>query len=86
MNNHAAGLVLSWPRHLMKLQNGRDVMRHKKMMNTKQVCEFVGISRTTLYRWMADDIFPRPLDRPGPLKWPADDILEWSLSCPRRRY
>lgn len=46
-----------------------------RLVSTKYVCEVLGISRTTLWRWLSDGRFPKPMQL-GPMRtvWQPCDI------------
>ena len=47
-------------------------------MRVPAVLDRLGVSRTTLYRWMEDGHFPKPI-RLGPntIAWRASDLDQW---------
>jgi prophage regulatory protein len=49
-----------------------------KLLRLPAVCERTGLSRTTLYRWVADGRFPHPI-KVGPrlIAWPSRTIDQW---------
>ena len=49
-----------------------------KLLRMAQVCELVGVSRATIYRWIASGSFPVPLKiGPAAVRWRLDDIEKW---------
>jgi predicted DNA-binding transcriptional regulator AlpA len=43
-----------------------------------EVCEMVGVARSTIYKWVSEGTFPRPVhisDRA--VRWPIDAIESW---------
>jgi prophage regulatory protein len=53
----------------------------RKMIDERQVLELIPISRSTLQRWVADGVFPKP--RPiGPRRnaFFADEVAAWQAT------
>jgi prophage regulatory protein len=49
-----------------------------RLMRLKMVLSKVPISRSTLYLWMKDGKFPRPVDLGGRIAaWKESDINKW---------
>jgi prophage regulatory protein len=53
-----------------------------RILRRRAVEEIVGIGRSTLYAWVADGKFPRPV-RLGvrAVGWRESDVLAWLASC-----
>jgi len=50
------------------------------------LCKQIGVSRTTIYRWMQDNAFPRPVRiSPGAIRWRSEDVEQWRSSLPATR-
>jgi excisionase family DNA binding protein len=49
------------------------------LMNTVETCEYIGVSRPTLYRWMKDPVmnFPKPFHIGRRSGWRSSDIDHW---------
>lgn len=49
-----------------------------RILRARQVCEVIGLSRTTLWRRVRDGQFPKPI-RLGPnaVGWRASVVFEW---------
>ena len=56
----------------------RSGFRAGTLLRLRQVCEYLGISRSTIYNWMSKGKFPRPV-RLGPatVRWSVDDVDAW---------
>jgi prophage regulatory protein len=56
----------------------RNCFRAGTLLRLRQVCEYLGISRSTIYNLMSKERFPRPV-RLGPatVRWSIDDIDAW---------
>ena len=49
-----------------------------KLMRIADVCELLGISRSTIYKRVSDGTFPRPIQvGPRAVRWHVDDIVAW---------
>lgn len=56
-------------------------MRNRKdYFNTKQVCAYLGISRTTLWRYRKDGYFPKTYKWKTTVYWRKEDIEKWGES------
>ena len=50
------------------------------------LCKQIGVSRTTIYRWMHDNAFPSPVRiSPGAIRWRSEDVEQWRSSLPAIR-
>ena len=46
-----------------------------------EVCEVIGVCRTTIYRWMADGTFPTAVRlSKHAVRWRVDDVEQWKNS------
>jgi prophage regulatory protein len=52
------------------------------MLRRQALCALVGMSKSTIYKMMAEGKFPRPV-RMGPVlvAWRASDVAAWQRSC-----
>lgn len=49
-----------------------------KLLSTPELCEFLGISRDTLYEWREIGAAPPAFKLPnGHLRFPLSELLEW---------
>ena len=47
------------------------------LWNIKQVQEFLGVSRRTIYRWVEKGIIPRPIEKDwGSPRWNPEELLD----------
>jgi excisionase family DNA binding protein len=52
--------------------------RFDKLLSTPELCEFLGISRDTLYEWREINAAPPALKLPnGHLRFPRSELLDW---------
>ena len=49
-----------------------------KYLNIKQVCEALNVSPSTIWRWLKQGDFPKPVHLgPKAVRWKESDILAW---------
>ena len=59
---------------------------HDRLLRRRQVEEITGLSRSSIYRLMADGEFPRPVKvGSAAVRWRASDINAWLKSRPEAR-
>lgn len=52
--------------------------RISRLIRVKEVQHRVGLGRSTIYRWMAEGRFPKPVHLGGyVVAWAEDDIQAW---------
>ena len=52
--------------------------RVSRLIRLKEVQHRVGLGRSTIYRWMAEGRFPKPVQLGGhAVAWPQEAIDEW---------
>ena len=53
----------------------------RALIRLSDLCESLGVSRSTIYRWVAEDELPAPV-RIGAraLRWRSEDIEQWKSS------
>lgn len=63
-----------------------DNFKHR-LLRAQEVCERIGVSRTTLWRKVRDGNFPQPV-RLGEnsVGWFSHEIADWEQSLPRVSY
>ena len=50
----------------------------KRLMNVKEVCEAMGLSRVTIWRLVKDGKFPKPLEISQRKRaWPVTDVEQY---------
>jgi prophage regulatory protein len=56
-----------------------------RLLKSREVCEMLGISKSTLHRMVRRGLFPRPLKpSPGTSRWPSREVEDYMASLPRR--
>jgi len=52
-------------------------------MRAKEVIAAVGVSKSTLYTWIADGKFPRPVSLPGggATAWVSTEVADWMTAA-----
>lgn len=60
-------------------------LRPGSLLSLRTVAALLGLSRSTVYRWVADGAFPPPF-RVGArcVRWKAEALLEWQRSAEER--
>ena len=54
------------------------VRRASRLIRLKEVQHRVGLGRSTIYRWMSEGKFPKPVQIGGYIvAWPEDVIDDW---------
>ena len=57
-----------------------------KFLSLKEVCRMIGVSRATIYRWVAAQMFPQPkklsAHRSGRIAWVEQDVVRWMSARP----
>jgi len=53
----------------------------RQLLKLKEICELLSVSRSTIYYWMSERNFPRPV-RLGAraVRWQAEEIKDWCRS------
>jgi prophage regulatory protein len=55
----------------------------RSLLRIKQVSKIIGVSRSTIYNWIARGDFPKPKQLgPRAVAWDSDDISDWMKSRP----
>lgn len=50
----------------------------QRLIRLKEVQHRVGLGRSTIYRWMADERFPKPVHLGGhAVAWVLEDVEDW---------
>lgn len=64
---------------------------NKRMLRIGDVCEMLGVSKTTIYNWTEDGFFPKPIVlgpvglKTSTIRWPEEEVEAWLASRPRGR-
>ena len=56
-----------------------------KFISKAAVCEMVGKSYPTIWRWMQDSGFPRARNTGGSMSWIESDVQDWMAARPIQR-
>lgn len=58
--------------------------RVTRLIRLKEVQHRVGLGRSTIYRWMAEGKFPKPVQLGGyAVAWAEHEIEHWIIARPR---
>ena len=54
------------------------------------ITKMLGVSRSTIYKWVETDVFPKPVhfgnaDKNSTVRWIQDEIEEWLANRPREK-
>ena len=55
-------------------------MSNITLLTVRDVAALLRIGRSTLYRYMHEDGFPRPIQVLGVKRWRSDDLQAWILA------
>jgi len=62
-------------------EGNTETKRSTRLIRLKEVQHRVGLGRSTIYRWMAEGKFPKPVQLGGyAVAWAEDDIESWIAS------
>ncbi len=62
-------------------EGNTETKRSTRLIRIKEVQHRVGLGRSTIYRWMAEGKFPKPVQLGGyAVAWAEDDIESWIAS------
>ncbi len=73
---------LQWPKEVIMGEHlGKrldEPRRVKRLIRLPEVMSRVGLGRSTIYRWMSEGRFPKPVQLGGhAVAWSEDDLDEW---------
>lgn len=61
-----------------EMQSASEPRRVTRLIRLKEVQYRVGLGRSTIYRWMAEGKFPKPVQLGGyAVAWALEDIDSW---------
>ena len=61
-------------------------MAYDRLIPRRAVLARIGIGRTTLYRWIGESAFPRPVAvGPRAVRWLESEVTDWIAARPRVR-
>jgi|TARA_R110000796_G_scaffold56752_1_gene131377 predicted DNA-binding transcriptional regulator AlpA len=62
----------------------------RKLLKIAEITEWLGVSHSTIYKWVSEDIFPQPIylgpgkgDKNSATRWVEEEVLEWLAQRPR---
>lgn len=59
----------------------RNTRRVTRLIRLPEVMSRVGLGRSTIYRWMSEGKFPKPVQLGGhAVAWAGDEVDEWIAS------
>ena len=65
--------------------------REQKYIKVRELSEKFGVTKSTIYKWMNEKNFPKPMvlghvKKNGTVRWLESEIEEWLGSRPRKKY
>ena len=58
----------------------------RKMLLQRELLEMIPVSRTTIWKWCAEGLFPKPVKlNSNRVAWFADEIIEWQEAVGKTR-
>lgn len=60
----------------------------KKMLRIAEICDWLNVSKSTIYKWVKDGNFPQPIilgdgDRSAASRWVEQEVIDWLEERPR---
>ena len=52
-------------------------LTRSRLMRLPEVVQMTGVSRSTIYRWMANGEFPKQVSLAANTAWLEDDLNDW---------
>lgn len=83
MHSWAIAMALEWEGVMADadLDVTPEPKRVTRLIRLKEVQHRVGLGRSTIYRWMAEGRFPKPVQLGGyAVAWAQEDIENWILA------
>ena len=83
MRNWVIAMALEWEGVMADadLDVAPEPKRVTRLIRLKEVQHRVGLGRSTIYRWMAEGKFPKPVQLGGyAVAWAQEDIENWILA------
>ena len=83
MRNLVIAMALEWEGVMADadLDVAPEPKRVTRLIRLKEVQHRVGLGRSTIYRWMAEGKFPKPVQLGGyAVAWAQEDIENWILA------
>lgn len=80
MRSWAIAMALEWEGVMADadLDVAPEPKRVTRLIRLKEVQHRVGLGRSTIYRWMAEGKFPKPVQLGGyAVAWAEDEIQDW---------
>ena len=62
---------------------------NKLLLRVGELSDWLGVSRSTIYKWVKEDRFPEPLilgqsdGKRSASRWKTSEVVEWLVSRPR---
>ena len=64
--------------------------KEEELLTLAEIVDWIKVSESTIYRWMDEGIFPRPLKlgaetKQSPMRWIRKDVSDWIKTRPRTK-
>ena len=64
--------------------------KEEELLTLTEIVEWIKVSESTIYRWMDEGNFPRPLklgprSKQSPMRWIRRDVSDWIKTRPRTK-
>ena len=64
--------------------------KEEELLTLSEIVVWIKVSESTIYRWMDEGIFPRPLKlgaetKQSPMRWIRKDVSDWINTRPRTK-
>jgi prophage regulatory protein len=64
--------------------------KEEELLTLAEIVDWIKVSESTIYRWMDEGIFPRPLKlgaetKQSPMRWIRKDVSDWINTRPRTK-
>ena len=64
--------------------------KEEELLTLAEIVDWIKVSESTIYRWMDEGIFPRPLKlgaetKQRPMRWIRKDVSDWINTRPRTK-
>jgi len=61
-----------------------------KYIKVGELTEILGVSRSTIYKWVNADVFPKPVhfgraDKNSTVRWVQNEVEQWLAERPREK-
>lgn len=62
-----------------------ELSEDRKLLNVAEVANFVGCAQSTIWRWVADSQFPKPIRLGCVTRWDSAEVLAFIAAAKQNR-